>query len=99
MSFLVLPVAGTGGQCPSQGCRTCRDSTTYQAILEEGRQDGVIEGQISEARRLLLMLGVNRFGEPDEATRVAFEAIGDVERLERMIQRIYETSAPPGTAC
>ncbi len=69
--------------------KNMRDSTTYQAILKEGRQDG----QISEARRLLLMLGVNRFGEPGEATRVAFEAIRDVERLETMIRRIYETNA------
>jgi hypothetical protein len=38
------------------------------------------------------MLGGNRFGEPDEATRGAVEAIQDVERLERMTERILDTN-------
>ncbi len=40
------------------------------------------------------MLGVNRRGEPGKATRAAFEPSRDVERLETMIRRIYETDAP-----
>ena len=71
-----------------KGVWNMRESTTYQAILREGRE----EGRVAEARRLLLMLGEDRFGEPDEATRRAVEAIHDVERLERMTKRVYDAS-------
>jgi hypothetical protein len=73
-----------------------RDSTTYQAILREGRNEGrnegLIEGRVGEAQRLLLLLGGNRFGEPDEATRGAVEAIHDVDRLERITVRVYDAN-------
>jgi hypothetical protein len=73
-----------------EGVQNMRESTTYQAILKEGRD----QGRISEAQRLLLMLAEARFGEPDEAARGAVEAIHDVDRLERMTKRILDTSAP-----
>ena len=66
-----------------EGVQNMRESTTYQAILTEGRN----EGRVGEAQRMLLMLGETRFGEPDEATRGAVKAILDVERLERMTKR------------
>ncbi len=62
------------------------ESPTYQAVVKEGR--------VAEAQRLLLMLGGNRFGEPDEATRSAVEAIHDVERLEKMTMRAYDADIP-----
>jgi hypothetical protein len=78
--------------------KNMRDSTTYQAILKEGRNEGLIEGRnegrVAEAQRLLLMLGGNRFGEPNEATRGAVEAIHDVERLERMTMRVHDANVP-----
>ena len=64
-----------------------RESTTYQAVLNEGRD----EGRVAEARRMLLMLGGDRFGEPSEAIRGGIDVIHDVERLERMSQRVYAT--------
>ncbi len=70
-----------------EGVRNMQESTTYQAILREGRNEGLIEGHVNEARRLLLLLGEDRFGPPAEATRTAIEAIRDLERLERMIRR------------
>jgi len=71
-----------------EGVQNMRESTTYQAILTEGRN----EGRVGEAQRMLLMLGETRFGEPDEATRGAVEAILDVERLERMTKRVLDTN-------
>ncbi len=71
-----------------EGVQNMRESTTYQATLREGRE----EGRIGEAQRMLLMLGEARFGEADEATRGAVEAIHDVERLERMIKRVLDTT-------
>ncbi len=64
------------------------ESPTYQAILKKG----LIEGRLGEARRLLLMLGEDRFGEPDEAIRGAVEGIHDAERLERMTRRVYDAN-------
>ena len=71
-----------------EGVQNMQESTTYQAILREGRN----EGRVGEAQRMLLMLGETRFGEPDEATRGAVKAILDVERLERMTKRVLDTN-------
>jgi predicted transposase YdaD len=77
------------------GVYNMRESTMYQAILREGRDEGLIagrnEGRVGEAQRMLLMLGETRFGEPDQATRGTVEAIHDVERLERMTKRVLDT--------
>jgi predicted transposase YdaD len=48
-----------------EGVQNMRESTTYQAISEEGRD----EGRTSEAQRLLLMRGEIPFGPPDEGTQ------------------------------
>jgi predicted transposase YdaD len=73
-----------------EGVQNMRESTTYQAILREGVNKGLFEGRVSEARRLLVLLGEDRFGAPDEATRTAIEAIRDLERLERMSRRTHD---------
>jgi hypothetical protein len=57
-----------------------KESTTYQAILEEGRA----EGALAEARKILILLGSSRFGPPDGAMTAALEGITDVERLEEL---------------
>jgi len=61
-------------------------STTYQAILQDGRT----EGRIAEARRLLLRQGTKRFGEPDATTVATLEAIQDLDRLEALGKRILD---------
>ncbi len=71
-----------------EGVQNMKESTTYQAILKEGRE----EGRVSKAQRMLLMLGEARFRDPDETTRGAVEAIMDVERLERMTKRVLDAS-------
>ena len=63
-----------------------RESTTYQAILREGRE----EGRMDAARRILLRLGTKRFGDPDATTVATIEAIKDVGRLETMGDRILD---------
>jgi predicted transposase YdaD len=79
-----------------------RESTTYQAILREGRQEGIIvgreegimegriEGRIDEARRFFLRLGTKRFGEPDATTLTVIEAIKDLDRFEALGDRILD---------
>jgi hypothetical protein len=70
------------------GIRSMRDSSTYQAIVEEGR----VEGRADEARTLLLYLGTRRFGPPDAATRAALEAVRDPERLDGWCKRLLDVT-------
>jgi predicted transposase YdaD len=73
-----------------QGVTAMRESSTYQYILEEGRVEGRIEGRAQEARRILLRQGRKQFGAPDAAVQAALEAITDLDRLERMSERLLE---------
>jgi predicted transposase YdaD len=72
-----------------QGVKGMRDSTTYQGILEEGRVEGRAEGSL----RVLLRLGRKRFGEPDAATLTQLQAITDLDRLDRMAERMMEAAS------
>ncbi len=71
-----------------------QESTTYQAILREGRNEGLIEGRnegrIAGEQQLLIRLGTKRFGKPDAPTLAAIEAIRDIERLEALGERIVD---------
>ena len=71
-----------------EGVQNMRESTTYQAVLKEGRE----EGRVIEAQRILLLLGEGRFGPSDAATRAAVEAIQDLDRLERINRRMIDMS-------
>jgi hypothetical protein len=48
--------------------------------------------RIRGAQKILLGQGRKRFGPPDQATLSAFEAILDLERLERMGERLLEVT-------
>jgi len=76
-----------------KGVRQMRESTTYQAILEEGKAEGLAQGQLQEARRVLLRLASKRFGAPDTPTKAAVKAIGSVERLERLTLRVLDVGS------
>jgi predicted transposase YdaD len=80
-----------------QGGPSMKESSTYQAILEEGRNEGRNEGRtegaLKEARRFLLLQGESRFGSPDAATLAALEAINDLKKPENLgVQLINATS-------
>ena len=66
-----------------------RESTTYQAILEEG----AARGREQEARRVLLLVGSERFGEPDPAVRKELEGITSVEDLEGLATRLLQVES------
>jgi predicted transposase YdaD len=71
-----------------QGIRAIKESTTYQAILEEGRQEGRQEERPAEARRVLLRVGEDRFGTgPTAEQRAVIQAITDPDRLEELVIR------------
>ncbi len=75
-----------------------RESTTYQAILKEGRNEGIHigreigreEGEIIAERRVLIRQGTIRFGKPDASTQSRLELICVVERLEELAERIIK---------
>ncbi len=65
-----------------------KESTTYQAILREGLQEGRAEGAVREARKILLLLGSKHLGQPGARTQTALAKIADLARLEALIDRI-----------
>jgi predicted transposase YdaD len=73
-----------------KGMPAVKDSTTYQEIHRDGKAEGRTEGHIEEARRILLRLGTKRFGTPEASVLAALEAIGDVDRLEDLGDRILD---------
>jgi predicted transposase YdaD len=77
-----------------EGIEIMKESTTYQRILREGRQEGRKEGEtagrVNEAQRILRLQGTKRFGEPSLATAAALEGIEDVGRLEALGERILD---------
>lgn len=92
-----------------RGVRKMRESTAYQAILDEGRAEGEIKGraeglikgreegltmgQVEEARQLLLRLGRKRLGPPEPIVEEAVRTINDLQRLESLIERLLDVAS------
>lgn len=72
-----------------QGVRAMKESTTYQAILDEGRQ----EGQRKGVQQTLLRQGRHKFGAPSDAITATLTAITDLDRLERMADQLLVVSS------
>ena len=72
--------------------RALRESSTYQEILREGEARGEARGEAQGARRILLRAGTRRLGPPDPDTRAMIEAVTDIERIERMTERVFDAS-------
>jgi predicted transposase YdaD len=76
-----------------EGVQKMQESTTYQRILREGRNEGRAEGRnegrILGVRELIFENGRRRFAEPDAATIAAVEAIEDFDQLKTLLDRAY----------
>ena len=59
-----------------------RESSTYQAILREGRDEGIILGRITEAQRTIILQGTSKFGKPTAEQREKVETETSREQLE-----------------
>ena len=68
-----------------QGVRAMKESSTYQAILEEGG--------VNELRKVLLLLGDQRFGPPDASVRATIAETDDLPRLERWTERLLKAAS------
>jgi predicted transposase YdaD len=75
-----------------EGVLDMQESTTYQAILREGRNEGLIEGRITGERQVLIRQGTKKFGTPDAAILAAIETIRDLEKLEAVADRLLDQS-------
>jgi len=75
-----------------RGVRGMRESSTYRAIVEEGRLEGLEQGRQEGAtealRKVLLELGSDRFGEPSRRVQRTLTKITDANRLEALIRRL-----------
>jgi hypothetical protein len=61
-----------------------RDSDTYLAILDEGREE--------EAKASILRLGKKRFGPSEQQMLVQLNGITDLERLHRILDRLLDAT-------
>jgi hypothetical protein len=66
-----------------------KESVTYQAILQEGES----RGEAREARKILLMLGRDHFGEPSPEVIAALDAMTDVQKLEEVTRRVLHAAS------
>lgn len=76
-----------------RGVMSMKESSTYQAILEEGRQEGRGEGAVVEAKKVLRLLGGDAFGVPDARTAAAIERINDLTQLEELLRRVRSATS------
>jgi predicted transposase YdaD len=71
-----------------RGVVSMKESSTYQAILEEGRREGQTAGAIIEARKFLRLRGEEVFGAPDSQIIAAIERLNDVTQMEELFKRV-----------
>ncbi len=72
-----------------QGVVAMKESVTYQAIINEGKAEGEIQG----AQKILLLLGRDRFGEPSAEELAAIHAVTDVQKLGELSLRLLHASS------
>lgn len=61
------------------------ESTTYQAILREGRE----AGEVAAERRVILRQGTRRFGTPDAATTAELNKLS-LPELEILTDKVLD---------
>lgn len=61
-----------------RGVRLMQESDTYLMILEEGEE--------RRAKKYILLAGEERLGKPDDSVKSQLDAVGDLERLDRMMR-------------
>jgi predicted transposase YdaD len=71
-----------------RGVLSMKESSTYQAILQEGRAEGELHGAVAEAKRMLRLQCDDAFGPPDSRTAALIERLDDLPRLEEMLRRV-----------
>jgi len=86
--LLGLRYTGTEIQNAYTRVRGMKESSTYQAILEEGREEGEIKGE----QNSLLMILRDRFGEVPAEIESRIRAVTEAARLQHAILRAIRIS-------
>jgi hypothetical protein len=80
-----------------QGVIAMEESVTYQKIIRKGeakgKAEGKAEGETAEARKILLLQGRSRFGEPTAEAIAALDALTDVQKLEELTVRLLQATS------
>src|SRR6185369_10809120 len=92
-----------------RGVVSMKESSTYQAILKEGREEGLAEGRaegrvegrmegqtfgaVAEAKKVLRLLGDEAFGAPNARNTAAIERLDDLTQLEELLKRVRTASS------
>lgn len=76
-----------------KGVRAMKESSTYQALLAEGEERGILKGEALALRKILIRQGTRRFGAPDAQTQSAIEAITSIDVLEALIDRVFDVES------
>jgi predicted transposase YdaD len=81
-------------QAVLKGVGNMKESVTYRAILEEGKAEGIVEGSLQEARKMVLLMGRSHFGQPASPQVVAaLEAVTEASQLEELGVRLLQVSS------
>ena len=70
-----------------------KESTTYQAILDEGRDEGLRIGQLLASRKLILSQGKLKFGKCGKRIENRINKIDDLERLAVLSERMLSAES------
>jgi hypothetical protein len=68
------------------------DSVTYQDLIKQGMEKGVVRGHVEALRGQLLRLGAKKFGRPDAATAARVEGITAPVEFERLSDRLLDVT-------
>lgn len=81
-----------------------KESATYQAILREGRGEGIAQGlaegkaeglakgSLQEAKALLVRLGQKKLGKPDAVSQASIEAMDNVQQVELLAESLFDVA-------
>lgn len=70
-----------------------RDRTIAEAIFDEGRAEGRIEGERETLIRLIKRLGATRFGHPSFEIEWTLSSIKSIERLQCIGERVLDADS------
>ena len=68
-----------------KGVRAMRESTTYQAIIEEGEALGI--------QNAVLRIGTRRLGRPSAHFRRILQGVTEVREAERLVERVLDVAS------
>jgi hypothetical protein len=68
-----------------QGVLAMEESVIYQKIIRKGKAE--------EARKILLLQGRSRFGEPSPEVVARLDAVTDISRLEELTVRLLQATS------